>query len=221
MLVLEKEIFPRFHIGESLLPYNRAILDELGVTETLNQQGFPRKFGAQFYIANGSKSVKFVFGQGVFTRETETIQVERANFDHILLKNARAKGADCILLIARILSETELGDLIVVAERLGLEPLVEIATDEELDRALATPAHLIGVNARDLDTLRMDPERAARLVARIPPERIAIHLSGLASEDDVRRVAHGRADAALVGEALMRQDDPSDLLSRLTVAAAG
>jgi flavin-dependent dehydrogenase len=94
VLVLEKEIFPRFHIGESLLPYNRAILEELGLTETLNQQGFPRKFGAQFYIANGSKSVKFVFGQGVFTRETETIQVERANFDHILLKNARAKGAD-------------------------------------------------------------------------------------------------------------------------------
>ena len=94
VLVLEKEVFPRFHIGESLLPYNRAIFEELGLTETLNQQGFPRKFGAQFYIANGSKSVKFVFGQGVFTRETETIQVERAHFDHILLKNARAKGAD-------------------------------------------------------------------------------------------------------------------------------
>jgi flavin-dependent dehydrogenase len=94
VLVLEKEIFPRFHIGESLLPYNRAIFEELGLAETLSQQGFPRKFGAQFYIANGSKSVKFVFGQGVFTRETETIQVERATFDHILLKNARAKGAD-------------------------------------------------------------------------------------------------------------------------------
>jgi len=94
VLVLEKEIFPRFHIGESLLPYNRGIFEELGLTETLNQQGFPRKFGAQFYIANGSKSVKFVFGHGVFTRETETIQVERAHFDHILLKNARAKGAD-------------------------------------------------------------------------------------------------------------------------------
>ena len=94
VLVLEKEIFPRFHIGESLLPYNRAIFEELGLTETLSQQGFPRKFGAQFYIANGSKSVKFVFGKGVFTRETETIQVERATFDHILLKNARAKGAD-------------------------------------------------------------------------------------------------------------------------------
>lgn len=94
VLVLEKEVFPRFHIGESLLPYNRGILQELGLTETLKEQGFPRKFGAQFYVANGSKSVKFVFAKGAYTRETETIQVERAKFDHILLKNARANGAD-------------------------------------------------------------------------------------------------------------------------------
>jgi len=94
VLVLEKEIFPRFHIGESLLPYNRQILDELGLTEKLKDQGFPRKFGAQFYVANGSKSVKFVFANGVYTKEKETIQVERAKFDHILLKNAREKGAD-------------------------------------------------------------------------------------------------------------------------------
>ncbi|MGZ8921617.1 MAG: NAD(P)/FAD-dependent oxidoreductase, partial [Limisphaerales bacterium] len=63
-------------------------------TQVMQQQGFPRKFGAQFYVANGSKAVKFVFAKGVFTRETETIQVERAKFDHILLKNAREKGAD-------------------------------------------------------------------------------------------------------------------------------
>src|SRR5438552_343836 len=93
VLVLEKEIFPRFHIGESLLPYNRGILDELGLTEKLKGEGFPKKFGAQFYVANGSKSVKFVFAQGAYTRETETIQVERAKFDHILLKNARENGA--------------------------------------------------------------------------------------------------------------------------------
>lgn len=94
VLVLEKEIFPRFHIGESLLPYNRQIFNDLGITEALQGEGFPRKFGAQFYVGNGSKSVKFVFGKGVFTREKETIQVERAKFDHILLKNARANGAD-------------------------------------------------------------------------------------------------------------------------------
>jgi FADH2-dependent halogenase len=94
VLVLEKEIFPRFHIGESLLPYNREILNDLGITEQLKDQDFPPKYGAQFYVANGSKEVKFVFSNGVYTREKEAIQVERAKFDHIVLKNARANGAD-------------------------------------------------------------------------------------------------------------------------------
>src|SRR5688500_5813085 len=76
VLVLEKEIFPRFHIGESLLPYNRQIFEELGLTKILKDEGFPKKFGAQFYVGNGSKSVKFVFGNGAYTREKETIQVE-------------------------------------------------------------------------------------------------------------------------------------------------
>src|SRR5687768_13584192 len=94
VLVLEKEIFPRFHIGESLLPYNRRIFKELGLMEALQAECFPKKYGAQFYVGNGSKSVKFVFSQGVYTQEKEAIQVERAKFDHILLKNARAKGAE-------------------------------------------------------------------------------------------------------------------------------
>lgn len=94
VLLLEKEVFPRFHIGESLLPYNRALFDELGVTAALNAAGFPKKFGAQFHLGNGSKATKFVFGQGCFTREPEAIQVERATFDHILLKHAAATGAE-------------------------------------------------------------------------------------------------------------------------------
>src|SRR3954466_6032623 len=90
VLLLEKEVFPRFHIGESLLPYNRRIFEALGVSSQLRAEGFPRKFGAQFYIGNGSRSAKFVFASGIYTRETEAIQVERARFDHILLKNATA-----------------------------------------------------------------------------------------------------------------------------------
>ncbi len=94
VLVLEKEIFPRFHIGESLLPYNGRIFRELGLVETLRSESFPKKYGAQFFVGNGSKHLKFVFANGIFTREKEAIQVERAKFDHILLKNARSKGAD-------------------------------------------------------------------------------------------------------------------------------
>lgn len=94
VLVLEKEIFPRFHIGESLLPCNQTILRDMGVLPALHAAGFPRKVGAQFYLSNGSLGTRFIFGEGKFNREPETIQVERAAFDHILLKHARASGAD-------------------------------------------------------------------------------------------------------------------------------
>ncbi|HWF18370.1 MAG TPA: NAD(P)/FAD-dependent oxidoreductase, partial [Verrucomicrobiae bacterium] len=94
VLVLEKEIFPRFHIGESLLPYNQQLFRELGLTKTLQEAGFIRKFGAQFHLGNGAKGTKFVFRQGVYTREPEAVQVERATFDHLLLKHARASGAE-------------------------------------------------------------------------------------------------------------------------------
>lgn len=94
VLVLEKEFFPRFHIGESLLPCNMTIFRDLGVLPALQAAGFPRKFGAQFELGNGSIGTRFVFREGKFNREPEAIQVERATFDHILLKHARASGAD-------------------------------------------------------------------------------------------------------------------------------
>ena len=94
VLVLEKEHFPRFHIGESLLPYNRRIFREMGIEPALEAAGFLKKYGAQFHLGNGSKNTKFVFREGRFTRETEAIQVERATFDHLLLKHAAASGAE-------------------------------------------------------------------------------------------------------------------------------
>lgn len=94
VLVLEKEHFPRFHIGESLLPYNLQLFREMGVMPVLEAAGFLRKFGAQFHLGNGAKGTKFVFRQGRFTREPEAIQVERAKFDHLLLKHARNSGAE-------------------------------------------------------------------------------------------------------------------------------
>src|SRR6266404_1437556 len=94
VLVLEKDHFPRFHIGESLLPYNRRIFEEMGVLPALEAAGFPSKYGAQFHVGNASKALKLVFRKGCFTRETTAFQVERATFDHILLKHARASGAE-------------------------------------------------------------------------------------------------------------------------------
>jgi indole-3-glycerol phosphate synthase len=135
------------------------------------------------------------------------------------IAEARDRGADAVLLIARIVDAPTLKRLAAAARDEGLEPLVEVVDEAELDAALAAGAHVVGVNARDLDTLAMDADRAARVLARIPPSVVAVHLSGVRTADDVRRLARGRADAALVGEALMRADDPTPLLAELVAAA--
>ena len=94
VLVLEKEVFPRFHIGESLLPCNQAIFRELGVLPAIQAAGFPRKLAARFCLGNGHPTTRYAFRDGRFSSEPEVFSVERALFDHILLKHARTLGAD-------------------------------------------------------------------------------------------------------------------------------
>lgn len=94
VLLLEKEKFPRFHVGESLLPYNRKIFDDLGVWPKIAAAGFTRKRGAQFLMGNGSHKVRLDFSKGSFTQYPEAVQVERAKFDNILLRHAEENGAE-------------------------------------------------------------------------------------------------------------------------------
>jgi flavin-dependent dehydrogenase len=94
VLVLEKAKFPRFHIGESLLPYNRKIFDDLGVWEKVSTVGFTKKRAAQFIMGNGSRGNRLDFSKGSFTEYPEAMQVERAQFDDILLHHSRANGAE-------------------------------------------------------------------------------------------------------------------------------
>ncbi len=94
VLVLEKEHFPRFHIGESLLPYNAPIFEAMGVMPALESAGLIKKHGAQFHLGDGTKSLLLTFRNGRFTRQTMAFQVERATFDHLLLKHARNSGAE-------------------------------------------------------------------------------------------------------------------------------
>lgn len=93
-LVLEKEVFPRFHIGESLLPYNRRLLEALGLIPLMESGGFMRKIGAQFWLGNGSRHVSFLFANGCFNEETTSWQVERSVFDDLLLKEVRRRGVE-------------------------------------------------------------------------------------------------------------------------------
>lgn len=141
--------------------------------------------------------------------------------DPVQLDHAAGAGADAALLIVRCLDgdPAALPALVRAAEDRGLVPLVEVTHEDELARALSAGARVIGVNARDLDTLRMDPARAARVLAQIDPPLVAVHLSGLRAPEDVRVVAGGRADAALIGEALMREDDPRRLLAAMVEAS--
>jgi indole-3-glycerol phosphate synthase len=139
--------------------------------------------------------------------------------DEVQIDAARAHGADTVLLIARIVDRPGLAALIAAARARGLEPIVEVVDEPELESALAGAARVIGVNARDLDTLQMDAARAARVLAAIPRDKVALHLSGVKTPDDVRAIAKGRADAALVGETLMRADDPAPILAELVRAA--
>ena len=122
---------------------------------------------------------------------------------------ARAHGADLVLLIVAALDDVQLRELHDLATELGMQALVETHTHGELERALALEADIIGVNARNLKDLTVDLGRAADLLARIPAGPLAIGESAVASAADVEAYAAAGADAVLVGEALVTSGDPA------------
>lgn len=135
--------------------------------------------------------------------------------DEIQVELARRMGASMVLLLVRALPPDRLRAMIRTVRDHGMEPVVEAADEPELDVALDTDATIVGVNARDLRTFRVDPELAARAMERIPKSSVAVFMSGIRDRSDVDRVARTRADAVLVGEGLMRADDPGAKLREL------
>jgi indole-3-glycerol phosphate synthase len=135
--------------------------------------------------------------------------------DEIQLDLARVAGAHMVLLIVRALPASRLPALVDATLERGLAPVVEAADAGEVQAALATRATLIGVNARDLRTFRVDKAAAKSALAGIPSERIAIHMSGIHTAEDLADVASGRVDAVLIGESLMRAEDPAEKLRAL------
>ncbi len=139
--------------------------------------------------------------------------------DEVQLDWARAFGADMVLIIARCLTRFALQRLHQAAIDRGLLPLVEVATLDEANWVQDLDCAMVGVNARDLDSLQMDSGLAQVVLDRVGRSRIRVRLSGLKTPDDVLAVARSGVDAALIGEVLMRQPDPEPLLRSLVQAA--
>ena len=123
------------------------------------------------------------------------------------LYEARVAGADAVLLIAAVLGDSDLADLLALSRRLGMAALVEVHDEAELARVLPLRPELIGVNNRNLQTFEVDFDTTARLRALIPPEITVVGESGLKTADDVAAMRVAGVDAVLVGEALARSKD--------------
>ncbi len=128
---------------------------------------------------------------------------------------ARAIGADCILLIVAGLTDAQLADLGGLAAELGMDVLVEVHDAPELERALALPGRLLGINNRNLRTFHVDLQTTLGLRERVPPERIPVTESGILGPADVARMRDNGINAFLIGESFMRAEDPGARLAEL------
>ena len=144
------------------------------------------------------------------------------HIDSVQVLEARAIGASAILLIARALEPSRLGDLAGEAAQLGLEVLIEVRDEDELARAVAlgaSAAPMIGVNNRNLETLVVNHTTAERILPLVPADRIAIHESGIAERSQVETAAERGADAVLVGSSISAATEPTMAVRALTGVA--
>jgi indole-3-glycerol phosphate synthase len=139
--------------------------------------------------------------------------------DPYQVAEARAAGADAVLLIVAALGDADLAALLAATRRWGMEALVETHDEEEVRRAVAAGATVVGVNHRDLRTFGMNMDLAVRLRPLVPTERLMVAESGIKNADDVRRLRAAGVDAVLVGETLMQASDPAAALRALVGGA--
>jgi indole-3-glycerol phosphate synthase len=153
----------------------------------------------------------------VAARAACSLPVLRKDFviDPYQVFEARALGADCILLIAACLSVPQMRELEDAARTAGLAVLVEVHDAQELDAALALATPLVGINNRDLRTFETRLETTLGLLSRIPAGRIAVTESGIATRADVQRMREAGIHAFLVGEAFMRAEEPGTALKKM------
>jgi len=195
------------------------------------REGFDAKTLALGFEAAGAAALSVLTEEDHFqgalahlrdARAAVSLPVLRKDFivDPWQVWEARAANADAFLLIVAALSREALGELLALGRELGMEPLVEVHTAEELDQALEAGARIVGVNNRNLHTLEVRVQTSFELIEAIPEDRIAVAESGLRTADDLARLRAAGFDAFLVGEHLMREADPGAGLRRMLGQAA-
>ena len=173
---------------------------------------------ARCYVEHGADCLSVLTDEPFFQGRLEYLSQVRAAvgapvlrkdfiLDPLQLLEARAAGADAVLLIAECLDDCQLRSLHNAAIELGMAPLVELYDPENLPRVLDAGATLIGVNNRDLRSFHVDLDHSLRLLPQIPDDCVFVSESGIRTRDDVRRLHAAGVDAILVGESLMRQAD--------------
>lgn len=181
---------------------------------------------AESYAEHGAAALsvltdeRFFQGSAAYLREARAscpLPVLRKDFmvaDYQVFE-ARAMGADCILLIAACLADGQMADLEAVADALGMAVLVEVHDGAELERALRLKTPLLGINNRNLRSFEVSLDTTLALLPRVPPERLLVTESGILVPADVRRMRDAGVHAFLVGEAFMRAEDPGAALAAL------
>jgi indole-3-glycerol phosphate synthase len=187
---------------------------------------------ARVYEAGGAAAISLVTEPDHFQGELEWVDRVRPvtglplllkDFvvDSYQLLDAAVRGADGVLLLATLLSETELQRLIGEAKLLGLDPLVEVHSEVELHASLRAGATLVGINHRDLRTFELDMTLAERLLPLVPPMVAAVAESGISKPEEIARLRGSRCDAVLMGEVFATSPDPAATLATLAAAARG
>lgn len=181
---------------------------------------------ARAYQAGGAAAVSVVTEPEFFAGDTGWIPLLRREVslpvmqkDFLLsprqIFEAALLGADAVLLIARILPGSLLSEMLALAGELGLEALIEVHDEDDLERALVLPAPMVGINARDLRTFRVDLEAATELAACVPQDRLVVLESGISGPADVATLVERGFRHFLVGEHLVRSGDPRATLAEL------
>ena len=181
---------------------------------------------AQSYAEHGAACLSVLTDKQFFQGGIDDLKQARASCDLPVLRKdfmvdayqiyeARAAGADCILLIAACLDDAQLRDLEALALSLNMAVLVEVHDGAELDRALALKTPLLGINNRNLKTFEVSLQTTLDLKARVPADRLLVTESGISSAADVQRMRIAGVHAFLVGEAFMRAPEPGQVLAEL------